>query len=133
MKKPTLALGIIMFLYAVLAAVATWRAINIQVIDLFSFGVVPVLIGLALRTSWAGIAFKVYLAIQTLGLTALAGTAIIAYQVSPEDVKVVFNNYQIPVPLIAITAGLLLSFQFWVAFSASTKRYLEEHPSPEKK
>ncbi|ACA88604.1 hypothetical protein [Shewanella woodyi] len=133
MKKPTLALSIIMFLYAVLAAVATWRAINIQVIDLFSFGVIPVLIGLALRTSWAGIAFKVYLAIQTLGLTALAGTAIIAYQVSPEDVKVVFNNHEIPVPLIAITAGLLLAFQFWVAFSTSTKGYLEGHPSAEKK
>ena len=124
MKKPTFALSLIMILYAVLAAIATWRAINIQVFDLFSFGVVPVLFGLMLRTSWASIAFKVYLAIQTLGLTALAGTAIIAYQISPQDVKVVFNNVEIPVPLIAITASLALAFQFWVAFSPSTKRYL---------
>ncbi|MFT5234968.1 MAG: hypothetical protein ACI8SK_001002 [Shewanella sp.] len=124
MKKPTFALSLIMIMYAALAAVATWRAINIQVFDLFSFGVVPVLFGLLLRTRWAGIAFKVYLAIQTLGLTALAGTAIIAYQISPQDVKVVFNNHEISVPLIAIIASLALAFQFWVAFSQSTKRYL---------
>lgn len=128
MKKPTLALSLIMILYAVLAVVATWRAINIQVIDLFSFGVVPVLFGLLLRTSWAGIAFKVYLAIQTLGLTAFAGTTIIAYQISPEDVKVVFSNVEIPVPLIAAIASLTLAFQFWVAFSQSTKRYLLPNP-----
>ena len=127
MKKPTLALSIIMILYAIIAVIATWRAINIQVIDLFSFGVLPVLIGLIYRASWAGIAFKVYLAIQTLGLTALAGTAIIAYQISPQDVKVVFNGYDIPVSLIAITASFTLAFQFWVAFSKSTKRYLSSN------
>lgn len=128
MKKPTLALSLIMILYAVLATIATWRAINIQVIDLFSFGVIPVLFGLLLRTSWAGIVFKVYLAIQTLGLTAFAGTTIIAYQISPQDVKVVFNNVEIPVPLIAAIASLTLVFQFWVAFSTSTKTYLSPNP-----
>ncbi|NRD75616.1 hypothetical protein HQQ94_20810 [Shewanella sp. VB17] len=125
MKKPTLPLSIIMILYAIMTAVATWRAINIQAVDLFSLGVVPVLLGLMLRTSWASIAFKAYLAIQTLGLTALAGTAIIAYQISPQDVKIAFNNQEIPVPLVAIAATILLVFQYWVAFSKSTKVYLE--------
>ena len=124
MKKPTVALSIIMILYAMIAAIATWRAINIQLIDLFSLGVVPVLFGLVLRTSWANIAFKAYLAIQTLGFAALACTAIIAYQISPEDVKIPLNNQEIPVPLVAITTSITLAFQYWVAFSKSTKIYL---------
>ncbi|RTR40513.1 hypothetical protein EKG38_00900 [Shewanella canadensis] len=124
MKKPTPALSIIMLLYALLAIVALWRAVSIQAIDLFSLGVIPVLLGLAMRTSWAGIAFKVYLFIQTLGLAALAGTAIIAYQITPDEVKVVLNNQEIPVPLIAVSGLLLLAFQFWVAFSNTTKAYL---------
>lgn len=124
MKKPTPALSIIMLLYAIFAIIAIWRALSIQAIDLFSLGVIPVLVGLAMRTSWAGIAFKVYLFIQTLGLAALAGAAIIAYQVTPDDVKVVFNNQEIPVPLIAVSGVLLLAFQFWVAFSRTTKAYL---------
>lgn len=124
MKKPTPALSIIMLLYAMLAIVALWRAVSIQAIDLFSLGVIPVLLGLAMRTSWAGIAFKVYLFIQTLGLAALAGTAIIAYQITPDEVKVVLNNQEIPVPLIAVSGLLLLAFQFWVAFSNTTKAYL---------
>ncbi|RTR31192.1 hypothetical protein [Shewanella atlantica] len=124
MKKPTPALSIIMLLYAIFAIIAIWRALSIQAIDLFSLGVIPVLVGLAMRTSWAGIAFKVYLFIQTLGLAALAGAAIIAYQITPEDVKVVINNQEIPVPLIAVSGVLLLAFQFWVAFSKTTKAYL---------
>jgi len=124
MKKPTPALSIIMLLYAILAIVALWRAVSIQAIDLFSLGVLPVLLGLAMRTAWAGIAFKVYLFIQTLGLAALAGTAIIAYQITPDDVKVVLNNQEISVPLIAVSGVLLLAFQFWVAFSKTTKAYL---------
>jgi len=124
MRKPTPSLSIIMLLYAILAIVALWRAVSIQAIDLFSLGVIPVLLGLAMRTSWAGIAFKVYLFIQALGLAALAGTAIIAYQITPDEVKVVLNNQEIPVPLIAVSGLLLLAFQFWVAFSKTTKAYL---------
>jgi len=39
-------------------------------------------------------------------------------------VKVVINNQEIPVPLIAVSGVLLLAFQFWVAFSKTTKAYL---------
>ncbi|WP_299790419.1 hypothetical protein [uncultured Shewanella sp.] len=124
MKRPSPALFIIMFLYSILAIVAIYRAVSTQSVDLFSLGVIPVLVGLAMRTSWAGIAFKVYLFIQTLGLAALAGTAIIAYQVTPDDVKVVINNQEIPVPLIALLGVTLLGFQFWVAFSKKTNAYL---------
>ncbi|WP_076412072.1 hypothetical protein [Shewanella sp. UCD-KL12] len=124
MKKPPIALLILMILYSVLACIALFRAVSIQSVDLFSLGVIPVLIGLALRANWASIIFKVYLAIQTLGLSALAGTAIIAYQISPEDVKVVIDGHDIPVPAIAALAVLLLSFQIYVALSNKTKHYL---------
>lgn len=129
MKMPPLALSILMGLYTLLAAIALYRAISIQAIDLFSLGVLPVLVGFALRAQWAGIIFKIYLAIQTLGLSALAGTAIIAYQISPEDVKVVIDGRDISIPLIAVTGVLLLSFQIYVAFAKSTKLYLQEKES----
>ena len=129
MKKPPLGLSILMFLYFALALVALFRAVNTQAVDLFSLGVIPVLIGLVLRTNWASIVFKVYLGIQTLGLSALGGTAIIAYQISPQDVKVILDGHDIPVPLIAIIASLLLSFQIYIALAKSTKTYLQTEES----
>ena len=129
MKKPPLGLSILMFLYFALALVALFRAVNTQAVDLFSLGVIPVLIGLVLRTNWASIVFKVYLGIQTLGLSALGGTAIIAYQISPQDVKVILDGHDIPVPLIVIIAGLLLSFQIYLALAKSTKAYLQTEES----
>ncbi|MBL4816007.1 MAG: hypothetical protein JKY74_11045 [Shewanella sp.] len=129
MKKPPLGLSILMFLYFALALVALFRAVNTQAVDLFSLGVIPVLIGLVLRTNWASIVFKVYLGIQTLGLSALGGTAIIAYQISPQDVKVILDGHDIPVPLIAIIASLLLSFQIYLALAKSTKAYLQTEES----
>ena len=125
MKKPPLGLSILMLLYFALAIVALFRAFNTQAVDLFSLGVIPVLIGLVLRTNWASIVFKVYLGIQTLGLSALGGTAIIAYQISPQDVKVIVDGHDIPVPFIAIVAVLLLSFQIYLALAKSTKSYLQ--------
>ncbi|SQH74946.1 conserved membrane protein of unknown function [Shewanella benthica] len=129
MKKPPLGLSILMLLYFALALVALFRAVNTQAVDLFSLGVIPVLIGLVLRTNWASIVFKVYLGIQTLGLSALGGTAIIAYQISPQDVKVILDGHDIPVPLIAIVAMLLLSFQIYLALAKSTKDYLQAEAS----
>lgn len=129
MKKPPLGLSILMLLYFALAVVALFRAVNTQAVDLFSLGVIPVLIGLILRTNWASIVFNVYLAVQTLGLSALAGTAIIAYQISPQDVKVILDGHDIPVPLIAIIATLLLSFQIYLALAKSTKAYLQVEES----
>ncbi|AQS40377.1 hypothetical protein Sps_05308 [Shewanella psychrophila] len=129
MKKPPLGLSILMFLYFALAVVALFRAVNTQAVDLFSLGVIPVLAGLLLRTNWASIVFKIYLGIQTLGLSALGGTAIIAYQISPQDVKVIIDGHDIPVPLIAIVAILLLSFQIYLALAKSTKSYLQTQDS----
>ena len=125
MKKPPLALSILMFLYIILASVALFRAISIQSVDLFSLGVIPVLVGLILRSRWASIIFKVYLAIQTLGLSALGGTAIIAYQISPQDVKVIIDGHNIPVAAVAAIAIVLLTFQIYVALAGSTKQYLQ--------
>ncbi|WP_041419567.1 hypothetical protein [Shewanella violacea] len=125
MKKPPLGLSFLMLLYFILAIIALFRAINTQAVDLFSLGVIPVLIGLVLRTNWANIVFKVYLGIQTLGLSAFGGTAIIAYQISPQDVKVILDGHDIPVPLIAIVALVLLSFQIYLALAKSTKTYLQ--------
>ncbi|EDQ00765.1 hypothetical protein [Shewanella benthica] len=129
MKKPPLGLSILMLLYFALALLALSRAVNTQAVGLFSLGVIPVLIGLILRTNWASIIFKVYLGIQTLGLSALGGTAIIAYQISPQDVKVILDGHDIPVPLIAIVAMLLLSFQIYLALAKSTKDYLQAEAS----
>ncbi len=124
-KNPPLGLSLLMFLYFVLAIVALFRAINTQIVDLFSLGVIPVLIGLVLRTHWANIVFKVYLGIQILGLSTLGITAIIAYQISPEDVKVIIDGHDIPVPAIALVAIILLSFQIYLALAKSTKIYLQ--------
>ncbi|MDO6620272.1 hypothetical protein [Shewanella sp. 6_MG-2023] len=125
MNKPPLRLTLLIALYVLLSIVALWRSYSIQSIDLFSIGVIPVLVGLLMRTHWASIALKVYLAIQTLAILALSTTAIIAYQITPEDVKVVFNGFNIPIPAIAAVLFSLLVFQYWVAFCKETTIYLK--------
>ncbi|WP_394203743.1 hypothetical protein [Shewanella waksmanii] len=129
MTRPPLPLLVLILLYSLLAIVAIWRAVDTLSMDLFSLGVIPVLIGIFLKAKWTTVVLKVYIAIQTLGLAALATTAIIAYQITPEDVKVVVNGELIPIPLIAITAILLLGFQLFTAFSKSTKSYLNSEQS----
>jgi hypothetical protein len=124
MNRPNVALASLICLYVVVALIALWRTIEIQRLDLFTIGVIPVLIGLVLRTTWAGLVLKIYLGVQTLAFAALAATAIIAYQITPEEVKVIFYGKDIPIPAIAAVALLLLIFQWWVAFSAATKQYL---------
>ncbi len=124
-KNPPFGLSLLMFLYSVLAIVALFRAVNTQAVDLFSLGVIPVLIGLILRTHWANIVFKIYLCIQTLGLSTFGITAIIAFQISPEDVKVIIYGHDIPVPAIALIAIILLLFQIYLALAKSTKIYLQ--------
>ncbi|QYJ86538.1 hypothetical protein K0I73_01930 [Shewanella mesophila] len=124
MNRPSLALIILICLYTLGTVLALWRAFEIQSLDLFTAGVIPVLIGLLMRTAWASLVLKIYIGIQTLGFTALGATAVIAYQITPEDVKVVFNGQNIPIPLIAAVVLVLLSFQWWVAFAQSTKQYL---------
>ncbi len=129
MTRPPLPLLLLMLMYLLLAIVALWRAIDTQSMDLFSLGVIPVLIGMVLKAKWATVVLKVYIAIQALGFSALATTAILAYQISPEDVKVVVDGQSIPIPLIAAIAILLLAFQLFIAFSKSTKSYLTSEQS----
>ena len=121
---PPVPLLLLIVAYFFVAVFAIIRSINIHSIDLFTLGVIPVIAGLLFRTTWASIVFKLYLAIQTLGFVAFGITAIVAYQVTPEDVKVVFNEHIIPMQYLVPTILFALIFQYWVAFSSKTKRYL---------
>ncbi|GGI87490.1 hypothetical protein [Shewanella gelidii] len=129
MRNLPIQLGILMLVYLVFAVVAIWRALHGGGIDLFTFGVVPVFIGIAIRAPWAAIIFKLYVLLQTLGFAALAVTAILAYQITPEDVKVVIDGINIPMPWVVSGIIVLLGFQYWVAFSASTKAFLLKSPA----
>ncbi|WP_299009044.1 hypothetical protein [uncultured Shewanella sp.] len=127
LKMPPLPLLLLIIAYCFTAVFAIIRSLNIHSIDLFTLGVIPVIAGLLLRTTWAGIIFKLYLGIQTLGFTAFGITAVVAYQITPEDVKVVLNNQVIPMQYLVPSILFALIFQYWVAFSSKTKRYLQAH------
>ncbi|GIU50001.1 MULTISPECIES: hypothetical protein [Shewanella] len=115
-----------MAFYVLLSILALLRSYSIQGIDLFTIGVIPVLFGLIKRSHWAGMVFKIYLGIQTLAALALTTTAVIAYQITPEDVKVEFNGINIPISAIALSVFIILGFQYWVALSKKTKEYLQQ-------
>ncbi|MFV7667402.1 hypothetical protein AYI74_11280 [Shewanella algae] len=115
--------------YLVLAVVALWRTISTGAVDLFTLGVIPVLVGIVMRTSWSLWALRIYLFIQTLGLMAFATTALVALQITPQDVKLELAGRNIPLlPLATVLLALLL-FQYWVAFSGRTKRFLQQEKS----
>ena len=124
MSKAPFSLILLISLYVLFAIAALLRVTLTQSFDLFSLGVFPVLFGLIRRLPWAAIALKIYIAIETLGLAALGITAIIAYQVTPDDVKVVFQGHQIPMLPLVSCIMILLAFQYWVAFKPSTRAYL---------
>lgn len=128
MTKPHPLLAILMFLYALLAIAALWRTLSTQAFDLLTLGVFPVLYGLIMRRFWAGVVLKIYLAIQTVALLALATAAIIAYQITPEDVVVIVKGQNIPISAIVVAALTAMTFQFWVAFSPKTRLYLKPEP-----
>ncbi|GAB1040705.1 hypothetical protein ACWAU3_03340 [Shewanella sp. JL219SE-S6] len=122
-------LVLLCILYLVLAVVALWRTISTGAVDLFTLGVIPVLVGVVMRTSWSLWALRIYLFIQTLGLMAFATTALVALQITPQDVKLELAGRNIPLlPLAAVLLALLL-FQYWVAFSCRTKRFLQQEKS----
>jgi hypothetical protein len=53
-------------------------------------------------------------------------TAVIAYQITPEDVKLVFQGYDIPlIPLWLLLLSVVV-FQWWVGLSNATSDYLTE-------
>jgi hypothetical protein len=111
-------------LYVVLTIIAIWRATTYQAYDLLTLGVIPVFIGLIRRASWTKVLLISYVGLQTLGLTAITTTAIIAYQITPDDVKLVFQGYDIPlIPLWLLLLSVVV-FQWWVGLSNVTRDYL---------
>ncbi len=103
--------------YILLLIIAVWRFVDTNSLEVFTLGVLPVLYGIWKVKPWTLIALRAYLVCQTLAFSALAVTAIIAYVLTPQDVKVVFKGQNIPMfPLILGICGLL-AFQWWAAFN----------------
>ncbi|MEO3682958.1 MULTISPECIES: hypothetical protein [Shewanella] len=117
---------ILISLYVVLTLVAIWRAITFEAFDLLTLGVIPVFIGLLIRAPWTKVLLLSYVALQSLGLVAMTTTALIAYQITPEDVKLVFRGYNIPlIPLWLLLLSVVV-FQWWVGLSNATRDYLAQ-------
>jgi len=129
MFKAPLPLRLLILLYLLLTVGALARTIGTGAVDLFTLGVIPVLLGLVLRTAWAEVVLKVYIALQTLGFAALGVTAILALKISPEDVKVELLGHNLPIGAVTLAIVALLVYQYWVAFSASTRDYLRRNPA----
>nr|WP_238560543.1 hypothetical protein [Shewanella oneidensis] len=111
-------------LYTLFAIVALLRAVATASFDLFTLGVLPVLVGILTQAPWSSLVLKIYLGLQTLGLSALGITAIIAYQITPQDVKVVIEGHNIPMLPLVLSIIALLLVQYWIAFSRVTHDYL---------
>ncbi|MBV7317540.1 hypothetical protein [Shewanella sp. NIFS-20-20] len=94
-------------------------------INLFSLGMIPVLAGIYLRADWGLLVLRVYIAIQGLAIIAFATTAVIAWQITPEDVIVQWHGTIIPLWLVASVAILTQILQWFVAFNSSTKVYFQ--------
>jgi hypothetical protein len=113
-------------LYVLLTIIALWRATTFEAYDLLTLGVIPVFIGLIKRAAWTRVLLLSYVGLQTLGLAAMTTTAVIAYQITPEDVKLVFQGYDIPlIPLWLLLLSVVV-FQWWVGLSNATSDYLTE-------
>ncbi len=123
MSKIPALLRVLMVLYIVVALIAVWRFIEVLEIDLFTLGAGPVVYGIWHQKPWTLIVMRVYLAVQTLAFSALGVTAVIAYQLTPEDVIVTFKGMTIPMLPLVLSIILLLVFQFFVAFKPQTKNY----------
>ncbi|MDH1625004.1 hypothetical protein FJD32_020285 [Shewanella sp. LC6] len=111
-------------LYTLFAIVALLRAVATTSFDLFTLGVLPVLFGILTQAPWSSLVLKIYIGLQTLGLSALGVTAIIAYQITPQDVKVVVEGHNIPMLPLVLSIIALLLVQYWIAFSRVTRDYL---------
>lgn len=88
------------------------------------------LAGIILRAPWSSLVVKIYLGLQTLGFSALGITAIIAYRITPQDVKVVFAGHNIPIQPLVICIISLLLVQYWVGLSKVTHHYLSRKTQP---
>jgi hypothetical protein len=124
-SRPPMPLLLLMALYTLFAIAAIVRAYATHTVDMFSLGVIPVLLGLVLRASWASLVLKIYIGLETLGLSALGVVAIIAHYVSPELIaNLQFMGHAISIPWVAVLSLCLITAQLWVAFHPSTRAYL---------
>lgn len=119
-------LMLLVLLYTLGSIAALLRAASTLSLDLFTLGVLPVLAGILLRAPWSSLLLKIYIGMQTLGVTALGVTAIIAYRLTPQDVKVEFSGHNIPLIPLALSIIALLALQYWIAFSRRTYAYLSQ-------
>ncbi|MGI2065734.1 hypothetical protein [Shewanella sp. MF08487] len=117
-------LMLLIALYCLCCIAALLRAVMTQSFDLFTLGVFPVLIGILMRTPWSSLMLKIYIGMQTLGFCALATTALIAYRITPEDVRVVISGHNIPILPLTVSMIVILLIQYWAAFSKVTSQYL---------
>ncbi|MGI2204206.1 hypothetical protein ACROAH_09935 [Shewanella oncorhynchi] len=111
-------------LYCLFSIAALWRTVMTQSLDVFTLGVLPVLVGILIRAPWSSLVLKIYIGMQTLGFSALGITAIIAYRITPEDVKVVVSGHNIPMLPLTVSIIVILLVQYWIAFSKVTSHYL---------
>ncbi|WP_076498577.1 hypothetical protein [Shewanella morhuae] len=117
-------LMLLIALYCCCCIAALLRAVMAQSFDIFTLSVFPVLIGMLMRTPWSSLMLKIFIGMQTLGFSALAITAIIAYRITPEDVKVVISGHNIPILPLTASMIFILLIQYWAAFSKVTSQYL---------
>ncbi|MBR9727578.1 hypothetical protein ACFOD0_04575 [Shewanella intestini] len=111
-------------LYILLAVVSLWKAISFTSFDLLTIGVFPVIVGLVYKTRWARVVLFVYIILQSLGFIAMSVVAIIAYQITPEDVNIVVNDINIPILPLALSLLSIIIFQWWVVCTKPIKQYL---------
>lgn len=111
-------------LYMLLTLIALWRMTTFYAFDLLTLGVLPLLFGILTRAAWTKVVLFVYLGLQTIGLAAMSTTAIIAYQITPDDVNLVFQGYNIPLIPLWLVLVSLIGFQWWVGLSKVMTQYL---------
>ena len=111
-------------LYALLTLIALWRMTTFYAFDLLTLGVLPLLFGILTRAQWTRVVLFFYVGLQTLGLAAMSTTAIIAYQITPNDVNLTFQGYNIPLFPLWLLLTTLIGFQWWVGLSTVTRTYL---------
>ncbi|MCL1141170.1 hypothetical protein [Shewanella gaetbuli] len=119
------AITFLIVLYSIFTAIALYRVVQFSAFDILSLAVIPVLIGLVIKAKWTKVALFFHLGLQTLVFLALSSTALIAYQITPEDVKLEFGGYNIPVLPVAGLSLLLLCTQWWAALTYHSRQYLK--------
>ncbi|QDF65946.1 hypothetical protein FJQ87_03990 [Shewanella sp. SNU WT4] len=111
--------------YLLAATLGMTYAITSANLNLFSLGMIPVLVGIYLRADWGLLLLRLYIAIQALAIMALATTAVIAWQINPKEVVVQWNGIVIPIGLVIASAIISQVLQWQVAFSASTRNFFK--------